>query len=120
MVFGGLGWGGVTNIFVIYRGGVENFFLKGLGGGVVKCFAHHMKMKPAPHLVINDSCLNVTWNITGLVSVVFLCMNELSFFLSYFYILTEISHFTSLNIDLRNNMELLHCKFGSRFRLLSI
>ena len=42
----GLGWGGgVTNIFVIYLyiwGGRE-FFSKGIGG-VIKCFAHHMKM----------------------------------------------------------------------------
>ena len=28
----GWGWGGVTNIFVIYLGGVEIFFPKGLGG----------------------------------------------------------------------------------------
>ena len=40
MVFGG--WaGGVTNIFVIYKGVGS----KGIGGGgVVKCFAHLMKM----------------------------------------------------------------------------
>ena len=29
----GLGWGGVTNIFVIYRGGGREFFSKGIGGG---------------------------------------------------------------------------------------
>ena len=39
------GLGGVTNIFVIYLGGGggREFFSKGIGG-VVKCFAHHMKM----------------------------------------------------------------------------
>ena len=37
MVFGGwAGGGGVTNIFIIYLGGVENFFPKGLGGGGTK------------------------------------------------------------------------------------
>ena len=45
MVFGGWAWGGgVTNIFVIYLGGGgREFFSEGIGG-VVKCFAHHMKM----------------------------------------------------------------------------
>ena len=42
----GLGWGeGGSQTFLSYIwGGVENFFPKRLGGGVVKCFAHHMKM----------------------------------------------------------------------------
>ena len=43
----GLGCGGggaVTNIFVIYLGESRIFFQRDWGGGVVKCFAHHMKM----------------------------------------------------------------------------
>ena len=43
-----LGWGrgGVTKYlsYIEDGGGVEDLFLKGLGGGVVKFFAHHMKM----------------------------------------------------------------------------
>ena len=40
----GLGGGGHKH-FCHISGGVENFFPKGfVGGGVIKCFAHHMKM----------------------------------------------------------------------------
>ena len=40
------GWaGGVTNIFVIYLGGGgQVYFSNGIGGGVVKIFAYHMKI----------------------------------------------------------------------------
>ena len=47
---------GVTNIFVIYLGGSRMFFPMGLCG-VVQMFAYHMKMYPAPYLVINDPSL---------------------------------------------------------------
>ena len=42
----GLGWAGEggSQTFLSYIWGVENFFPKRWGGGVVKCFAHHMKM----------------------------------------------------------------------------
>ena len=56
----GLGGGRVTNIFVIYLqgegGGGRVCFPTGLGRGVVKIFAYHMKCnRPPPHhhLVIN-------------------------------------------------------------------
>ena len=56
----GLGWGGgVTNIFIIYLGGVEKIFPKGLGGGrQVFCPPHENVTAPPPHLVINDSSLS--------------------------------------------------------------
>ena len=45
MVFWGLGWGGVTNIFVTYLGGSSMFFQLDWGGRQkLKMFAYHMKM----------------------------------------------------------------------------
>ena len=53
MVFWGwAGGGGGHKHFchISAGGGVENFFSKGdgMGGGVIKFFAHHMKMYPPP------------------------------------------------------------------------
>ena len=44
MVFWGLDWGGGHKHFCHISGGVEYVFPTGLGGGVVKIFAYHMKM----------------------------------------------------------------------------
>ena len=57
------GWAGVggSQTFLSYIcGGVgREFFSKGdgMGGGVIKFFAHHMKMYPPPSLLINDYSL---------------------------------------------------------------
>ena len=55
------GWaGGVTNIFVIYLGGgVEYVFPTGLGGSSKFLPATRKCNRPPPHLVINDSSLNL-------------------------------------------------------------